>query len=123
MFGGMHTQQTNCNNQRQRKSVVMKSLAVLAAYGGVEPVVMEFLADSRQCSECVAIADTCVCVCVRACVRVCVCVWSCVRLRNLGRIPCVFAHIECCIKPGLHGHRCARNCGCVCVWLHKHVSI
>ena len=52
-------------------------------------------------------------VCVRA--GVCVCVWSCVRLRNLGRIPCVFAHIECCIKPGLHGHRCARNCGCVCV--------
>ena len=74
MFGGMHTQQTNCNNQRQRKSVVMKSLAALAAYGGIGPVVMEFLADSRQCSECVAIADTCVCVC--ACVRagVCVCV-------------------------------------------------
>ena len=71
MFGGMHTQQTNCNNQRQRKSVVMKSLAVLAAYGGVEPVVMEFLADSRQCSECVAIADTCVCVCARGCVCVC----------------------------------------------------
>ena len=44
-----------------------------------------------------------------------VCGRPCVRLRTLGRIPCVSAHIECCIKRGLHGRRCPRVCVGVCV--------
>ena len=42
-----HNKQHMCrNSKRQRKSVAMNSFAVLDAYGGVEPVVTEFLADS-----------------------------------------------------------------------------